>query len=48
MIAIDELLEYYTNDVALREMEGVLSNLLQRVQALKILMKEANHDRGIK
>ena len=45
-IAIDEMLEYYTTDVAINEMETVLSNLLKNVRASEILAK-ANRDHGI-
>ena len=46
MIAIDEMLEYYTTDVAINEMETVLSSLLKNVQASEVLAK-ANRDHGI-
>jgi hypothetical protein len=48
LIAIDEILEHYTTEVSLREMEAVLSKLLQSVQASEILTQEASRDRRIR
>ena len=46
LIAIDEILDHYTTDAALEEMEGALSNLLQDVQASEIITKEAHRYRN--
>jgi hypothetical protein len=46
MIAIDEILDYYTTDAALNDIEGALSNLLQNLRTSEVLAK-ANRDNGI-
>lgn len=45
MIAIDEILDHYTTDGSLREMEAKLTNFLQSLQASENLTMEANRYR---